>query len=203
MSSSSSKKKITVLPVDNSALHRRTKNLFKNRKKIAKKEKERKLKSLFVIEEKPKLYRPSLPYSTSGSSSSQKASSKSPKQSIKPSKSTKLTTKDQIKEITRAWPPPRDTNYSQVSNSVPESIQVCPDSPNIFVDHNTSSQPFKFVDCNLCGKKNLSSLEQLRVHQASKNCINRRYRFTKHRCTICQVEFDNLHNLEHHICRLN
>ena len=93
------------------------------------------------------------------------------------------------------WPPPKDNNYFTSTRSKP-----------LEVSHSTvSTTPRQikasFVDCDKCGKKNLSSLHQLKIHQASKKCKNRQDRQVIHRCEICQAKFDTSHNLRKHICR--
>ena len=110
-----------------------------------------------------------------------------------------------------SWPPPNDTNYSKVSSSVPELVQKqpkspvhAPDSPVLAPFEYTSAQPkHKFVTCELCGLKDLSSVRQLKLHQASKRCKNRQLGEEAYYCDICKCYFDTIHNYYRHVCRLN
>ena len=147
---------------------------------------------------------------------------KSNKSSYKPlaSSGSSSKTKPKHKESTSSlethkpsasWPPPNDTNYSKVSSSVPEPVQKypkslvhAPDSPVLAPLEYTSAQTkHKFVTCELCGLKDLSSVRQLKLHQASKRCKNRQLGEEAYYCDICKCYFDTIHNYYRHVCRLN
>lgn len=196
------------MPVDNTRLHRATRNLFKNRKKLAKQDQERRKKALFKIENKPKPYRPPGWLVSSSNQAARDFASSSVKVPKSPPPPKPLVLgfesfkKNQAKSPKLSWPPALDSNYSKVTPGKPFELPLYADSPQHAHVH-LSLFTYKFVDCDLCGHKNLSSVRQLRIHQASKKCVNRRKRLTNLRCPGCHLTFDNKHNLEHHICRLN
>ena len=101
------------------------------------------------------------------------------------------------------YPPPRDTNYSEVPTQAPVSRTLDFDHPEHHIPIDTHIQKNKFVDCEKCGKKNFSSSVQLTIHQQSKKCKNRQDRNTIHKCETCSRTFDTRHNLQKHICRLH
>ena len=114
------------------------------------------------------------------------------------SKAATISEPTSVRTDSTSWPPPRDNNYFTA-----KSLTLSDPSPSSdLVFSSTHSQvKASFVDCDKCSKKNLSSLSQLKIHQASKKCKNRQDRQVIHRCEICQARFDTSHNLRKHICR--
>ena len=212
--------KINPVIPDNTELYRRTQALFKKRKKHQIEQRARRqegkepIKKPTVLElpiPKPReIYRP--PSYLTGrvySCSSERVCSSAGSSSKTKFKPKATVTKPKFKKLAQ-WPPPKDTNYLKLANQVPKTAEssefarvLTPDSPESCFNNFGTSFTNKFVDCELCGKKNLSSFKQLQVHQASKKCRNRREHFSDHRCTVCQVKFDTRHNLLKHKCRLN
>ena len=104
-------------------------------------------------------------------------------------------------QVQAPWPPPKDSHCSTVPNSAPRRESVVADSPVLVSEDESRPNKLKFVKCDKCGKKNLSSIKQLKVHQQSKKCKNRQERQSELRCSVCQVLFDTRHNLRSHVCR--
>lgn len=99
------------------------------------------------------------------------------------------------------WPPPQDTNQVKAAETLRRLSETTSDSPSLVPEYHDPQPKLKFVDCDKCGKKNLSSKSQLRDHQQSKRCRNLRISRKNRTCLVCEAEFDNLQNLRTHICR--
>lgn len=134
-------------------------------------------------------------------------SSKASKPSRVPRSTTRSTPKESSpSKLSVPYPPPRDTNYSEVPSiaqvqvAVKRTLDFDSPEPQIPIDSPISKN--KFVDCEKCGKKNFSSVAQLAIHQRSKKCKNRQDRNIVHKCKACFKVFDTRHNLQKHICRL-
>ncbi len=203
--------KIKPIEPDKTKLYQRTQALFKKRR--ASRQGKKPFPKRASILELPVLvprevYRPPsyLTGRTYSCSSERVLSSAGSSTKSKPSP--KATVNKSKPKISIPWPPPKDTNYLKSATTSQKPIQssqvarpATPDSPESYLNTFENSSSSKFVDCELCGKKNLSSLKQLQVHQASKKCRNRRDHFSDLRCTVCRVKFDTRHNLENHNCR--
>ena len=204
---------------DNTELYKRTRLLFKNRVK------DRKLREIrreaqkqprggavgttdplhpfdFTAPRRPQIYRPPPTYSSRSNSESFGPISSSAGPSSKAKSRRKAKVQEPKAKVANSWPPPKDTNSKKTCH-LRESLSVQEhDSPIDIPEVESSPFTRKFVNCQLCGKKNLSSLKQLQVHQASKKCKNRQEHSANLCCSVCKGKFDNRHNLKHHKCRI-
>ena len=213
-------KEVEKVVPDNTKLYRRTQTLFKKRREALKASKNKPKELPVLNQEVPKFgfhpHRP--PYRRPWSGVYEKLSL--PDVPSRPSNSKPIIRrfrkeKPKVKEpeepkpklnILAKWPPPPDSNYFQGAFSAPVKtdhhidyrIDDSPSHPPI----QTFAPKLKFVDCDLCGKKNFSSSNQLKAHQASKKCKNRRKGLGSFYCQVCDKKFDNDSNYSHHICRL-
>ena len=176
---------------DNTELYRRTQSLFKKREK-AKKAKEKKLKAGpppplaplqlpkhpevrpfdFGVPVARSYYRPPAWLERLASDTvKSKPSSPPPSRFSSSEISRKLKAANEIKvfsstkfQFSASDPPPEDSNLFQAPQPAPVLESVDPDSPPLVTEFESRPAKLKFVDCDKCGKKNLSSLKQLKVH---------------------------------------
>ena len=126
-----------------------------------------------------------------------------PRKTTLASRNQRSKSSSQPEQAAALYPPPSDTNYSQVPSQVPVHPTLDFDSPEHHIPFDTPITIRKFVDCEKCGKKNFSSSAQLAIHHQSKKCKNRQDRNTVHKCETCLKTFDTRHNLPKHNCRFH